>query len=112
MSLRFLAYLHVLGVGVLVGLGFGYLWWKLPEHVRRFQTWRQTRAEARPRIAAEIARIEGAFRLESFTPNSAPPPFLRERIIARWEDFWMATTPRSPELVAQRAYEKEVAGLT
>lgn len=108
---EFFLYLNLLGTGLVSGLGLGYLWWKLPEHVKRFQDWRQARAEARPKVAAEIARIEGAFRLESFTPNVPPPPFLRERIISRWEDFWTATKPRSPEMVAQRVYE-EVVGLT
>lgn len=96
--------------GTLLGLGVGWLYWKFPAHYQEYKAWKQKFLEQRPRIRAEIERIEGGFRLERFIPNTPPRPPLRERILAKVQEFVEDTAPRSPELVAQQAYRDMLAG--
>jgi hypothetical protein len=99
-----------LAYGVFAGYGLGYLNWRLPQDVARFQSWRQRRMEIKPKIRAEIERIEGGFRVEGYVPNRPPRPPFMERIVDAVQEFWRATAPSSPEEHATRVY-KELAGL-
>jgi hypothetical protein len=99
-----------LAYGIFTGYAVGYLRWRLPQDVARFQSWRQRRLEAKPKIRAEIERIEGGFRVEERIPNRPPrPPFI-ERVVDSVQEFWRATAPSSPEERAAHVY-RELAGL-
>lgn len=99
-------YYKGIGIGVLVGLGFGWLLWRLPSVLRTRHT-RKLR-----KIVLDLHRIEAAFK-----GNSGPNPRelrvrrvpLRDRIMEWWQVWiaeWRASaTPRTPEQVAQEAYE-------
>lgn len=104
------AYLLGLMYGTFMGLSCGYLAWKLPDHVKHFQTWRQVVRQQRPKISSEIDRILGGLHPERFVPNSLPKPFLRERVLAWWEDLLEETRPRTPEQVAEQTYRDILVG--
>lgn len=104
------AYWFGIVYGTLFGFFLGWLKWKFPAHYQEYRAWKQRILERRPKIRAEIERIEGGFRLEKFVPNSPPKVSLRERILIRFQEFWEDTAPRSPELVAQQVYKEILAG--
>ena len=101
----------LVGQGILAGMGLSFIWRKIREWIHRFRLRAQAWMERRPRVQAEIARIEGAFRLETFVPNAPPPLTFGERIRDRWDEFWSVTNVRTPEGVAQAAYERALARL-
>lgn len=95
---------YVWGAGF--GLLTGYLWWGLPGHIEAIKD-RKAR-----RIRTEIDRIEGGFTSRLYMPNTPPPPPLRERLVERWDnwiDAWRDMEgPRTPEKVAEMAYQREI----
>lgn len=93
------------------GLLTGWIWWRLPDHLRTVQNKIQIWRERLPWNAREIARIEGAFIPDAYTPILAPPPPLRDRILEYWRQWKEETRPRTPEEVALSAYRREIAGL-
>jgi hypothetical protein len=100
-----------MAIGILVGIGIGYLAWKLPVHVAQFQAWRDRRLNyrarhLRPRDAAFVARIRGAYSDDVVVPNTGPEMYAGERLLSllaeRWQRFVAETAPRSPLEYARR----------
>jgi hypothetical protein len=92
--------------GLLCGLLVGYLWWKLPSHVHLLRD-RKAR-----RIRADIDRIQGGFATRLYTPLLPPPLSFRERVVERFqalrEDWRESPRPRTPEQVAEMAYQEAI----
>jgi hypothetical protein len=91
-----------------LGLVVGYIWWRLPDHLYSIHTKVQSWRESLPWNAREIARIEGAFVPERYTPIEAPKPFLGERIREYFSDWERSTRPRTPQQIAEAAYRKAI----
>lgn len=109
---------RVIGIGTLAGLTLGYLFWKLPAHVRRINEWWVMRTWARQDVQAEVDRIRGMFEPET-TSLVAEQPWWLQRLVdecqadlarftvyrrAAWGSFVAATAPRSAEQVARECY--------
>lgn len=97
-------------IGVLIGVALGYLFWRLPTVLRTRNT-RKLRA-----IVLDMKRIEAAFIGKPAAPNPRElrinrVPF-RMRVMEAWEQFLEETKPRTPQQVAQAAYEKVLAEVT
>jgi hypothetical protein len=110
-----LQWIQSMGLGILLGIGIGYLTWKLPQHLNQWAAWRWERAGARserklhrsPKIRAQVERIRGAFQLERTVPNEGPELLPGERVLdflertwdsakARWVQFVEDTAPEDP----------------
>jgi hypothetical protein len=108
-------WIQSMGLGMLLGIGIGYLVWKLPQHLNQWAEWRWERAGARserklhrsPKIRAQVERIQGAYRLEQHVPNGGPELYLGEQVLdllertwdsvkARWVQFVKDTAPEDP----------------
>jgi hypothetical protein len=105
-------WLQSMTIGILVGIGIGYLAWKLPAHVAQFHAWRDRRLNyrakhLRPRDLAYVTRIQAAYRDDVVAPNTGPEMYLGERLLShlaeRWQRFLKETAPRTPLEYARRA---------
>lgn len=106
-------YYKGIGIGTLIGLGFGWLSWRLPTVLRT------RRARKLRKIVLDLHRIE-----DGFKGRQGPNPRelrvqrvpLRDRIMEWWQVWiaeWRASAkPRTPEQVAQEAHEREPVGAT
>lgn len=82
-------WIQSLGLGVLLGIGIGYLTWKLPQHLNQFAEWRWERAgrraerkiQRKPRVRAQVERIEGMFNMDQAVPLTGPEMFPLERVL-------------------------------
>jgi len=108
-------WIQSMGLGMLLGIGIGYLTWKLPQHLNQWAAWRWERAGIRserklhrsPKIQAQVERIRGAFQVERTVPNEGPELLPGERVLdflertwdsvkGRWVQFVEDTTPEDP----------------
>lgn len=112
-DLSLFQYYKGIGIGVVVGLGFGWLFWRLPVRIRT----RRTRKHRK--TVLDLRRIESALRgIQRPNPRELRVQRvpLRDRIMEWWQVWvaeWKASAlPRTPEQVAQEAYEKEILGVT
>ena len=109
---------QVIGIGTAAGVFLGYLFWKLPAHVRRINEWWVMRTWARQDVQAEVDRIRGMFEPET-TPLITEQPWWGQRLVdetqadwarlithsrAAWARFVTATAPRTAEQVARECY--------
>lgn len=106
-------YYKGIGIGVLVGLGFGWLFWRLPTVMRT------KRARKLRKTVLDLRRIEAALKgIQRPNPRELRVQRvpLRDRIMEWWQVWiaeWRASaTPRTPEQVAQEAHERELIGAT
>lgn len=106
--------LGLFGIGVLIGLGLGWLLWRLPVHLRTRHT-RKLRKQV-----LDLHRIEAAFLGRRGAPNPRELRVqrvpLRDRTMEAWQ-VWLAgwradCQPRTPEQVAREAYERALQGVT
>lgn len=106
-DLALFQYVKGVGIGFLAGLGFGWLMWRLPVHLRTRHT-RKLR-----QIVLDLKRIEAAFVGVQGAPNHRELRTLRIpwriKITEAWERWCEETKPRSPEAVARMTYERELA---
>ena len=107
-------YYKGIGIGVLVGLGFGWLFWRLPTVMRTRRT-RKLR-----KTVLDMRRIEAAFLGRQVTPNPRELRVqrvpLRDRVMEWWQ-VWLAgwradLHPRTPRQVAEEAYQRALQGVT
>lgn len=112
-DLALFQYFKGIGIGVLVGFGFAWLLWRLPVHLRT-RTTRKYR-----RMIMDLKRIESMFTDWSWTPNARELRVkrvpLRDRIMEWWQVWiaeWRAVQPRTPEQVAEEAYQRALVGTT
>lgn len=113
-DLALFQYWKGVGIGVLVGFGLAWLRWRLPVHLR-------TRATRKYRkMVMDLRRIESMFTDWSWTPNARELRLrrvpLRDRIMESWQ-VWVyewnaATAPRTPQQVAEEAYQRALVGIT
>lgn len=113
-GLELFQYYKGITIGITVGLGFGWLFWRLPIHMRTRHT-RKLR-----KMVLDMRRIEAAFTGKRNAPNPRELrvqriPF-RQRMLEGWQvrrAAWRADTePRTPEQVAREAYERELLEAT
>jgi hypothetical protein len=98
-------------IGVGIGLVSGWLFWRLPIHLRTRHT-RKLR-----KMVLDLRRIESGFLGRRHTPNPRELRVqrvpLRDRMMESWQVHraaWLAdTAPRTPEQVAEDAYRNEIA---
>lgn len=111
-SLELFQYYKGIVMGAAIGLGFGWLLWRLPSlmRTRRTKKLRKQLLDVR-RIKAGFLGRRGAPNPRELRVQRVP---WRDRIMEEWQ-VWLvewktSSTPRTPEQVAREAYEKELVG--
>lgn len=113
-TLELFQYYKGIVIGIIIGLGFAWLCWRLPVHLRTRHT-RKLR-----KIVLDLRRIEAAFTGNRNAPNPRELRVqrvpLRQRMMETWQvrcAAWRADTkPRTPEQAAQEAYERQLMEAT
>lgn len=112
-DLALFQYYKGIGIGVLVGVGFAWLTWRLPVHLRT----RMTRKYRK--MIMDTRRIQAMYTERNWTPNARELRVvrvpLRDRIVEWWQVWladWRAVQPRTPEQVAEEAYQRALVGMT
>lgn len=103
-----------LGIGVLIGLGFGWLIWRLPVHLRTRHV-RKLR-----KTVLDVRRIKAGFLSRRVIPNQRELRLQRvpwrDRIMEEWQVWYaewkVSGQPRTPEQAAKEATEKALMGVT
>jgi hypothetical protein len=113
-GLELFQYYKGIMIGLTIGLGFGWLIWRLPVYLRTRHV-RKLR-----RIVLDVRRIEAMFLNRRTVPNPRELRVrripLRQRMTETWQVYqaeWRAATaPRTPEQVAEEAYQRELMEAT
>lgn len=107
-DLAMFQYYKGLSFGVVIGIALSWLIWRLPVHLRTRRT-RKLR-----RVVEDMRRIESPFKghgiantVDIMVHGMRRPP-IRARIVDSARDYWLRSTPRTPEQVAQEAYRREL----